>query len=168
MFSSPEIIPAEVFCAVLGQEFLSPQYEEGRPHHDLLREAVEIASASDFKRKRASFYRWQREFLKDGYADEEALKHAIEEMHDLAKDFRDAIGKAKWRTGLTFVFTVAPLAITAVLAPPAAPAAAAVAIGGAFFTVARFAVGAMLREGETREPSPAAIVYDIKKAFGWA
>lgn len=164
----PEKRPAEVFFAVLGQEFLSPPDEPKRPHHDLLREAVEIASAKDFKRKRASFYRWQREFLKDGFADEKALEVAIEEMNDLVKDYRDAAGKATWRKGLTFVFTVAPLALTAVFAPPAAPAAAAIAIGGAFFTVARFAVGALLPEGGTREPSPAAIVYDSSKGFGWA
>jgi hypothetical protein len=164
----PGKISATDFWAVLGQEFLSTPDDPKRSHCDLLTEAVEIASAADFKRKRASFYRWQREFIKDGFADDEALKRAIEEMSDLAKDYRDAASKAAWRTGLTFVFTVAPLALAAVLAPPAAPAAAAVAIGGAFFTVASFATGAILPEGKTSEPLPAAIVYDIRKGFGWA
>jgi len=171
----PERIPAEVFYAVFGQEFLSPPDDPKRSHHDLLTEAVGIASAEDFKRKRASFYRWQREFLKGGdrggtssghgFTDEESLKRAIEEMNDLVKDYRDAARNAAWRRGLTFVFTVAPLALSAALVPPAAPAAA---IGGAFFTVARFAVGAMLPEGETQEPSPAAMVHDVRKGFGWA
>jgi len=81
----PEELPGGMLCAVLTREFLVPNNPK-RSDLDLLREAVDLAGDSDFRRKRESFWRWQREFLRGTVTDMESITKAVDEMRDLIAD----------------------------------------------------------------------------------
>jgi hypothetical protein len=54
---------------------------------ELLKQAVKLSSDRPSQRKRASFWRWQREFFDDkGITDQSAVQEAVEEMHDLLEE----------------------------------------------------------------------------------
>lgn len=48
-------------AAVIGREFLVPA-DRAKTHEELLREAVDT-KGTRFRRKRAAYWRWQREFM---------------------------------------------------------------------------------------------------------
>ena len=77
--------------AVLGREFLVVR-DPRMSDEQVLQEAVALSSDASYRQKRANYWRWQREFLNyEVFADERALKAAIEDMHDLIDDQNAAI-----------------------------------------------------------------------------
>lgn len=88
-------LQAGAVTAVLGREYLlidEPKLSDVQA----LKEAVALSSDNTYRKKRANYWRWQREFLNyEVFADEGALKAAVEEMQDLIAEQNRAIRKAK-------------------------------------------------------------------------
>jgi hypothetical protein len=148
--------------AVLAHEFLVPN-DFQRGHADLLKDAVELSSDKASSRKRAAFWRWQREFMDDkGITDETAVRDAVEEMHDLIEEEK-AVIRRKWiRTGSQFAFLVGSVALGMIAGP-----LSAVAIGGAFVSVGQFVSDKFFESQAPGEVKPVALLRDIQKHFGW-
>jgi hypothetical protein len=148
--------------AVLAHEFLIPE-DITRSHEDLLKQAVELSSESEFRRKRASFWRWQREFLDDkGITDQSAIKEAIDEMHDLLEDEKAVVRKKKILFGTQFAFLVGSVVLGLLGGP-----LTSIAIGGAFVSVGQFTADKLLKDQNNDSDKPVALLRDIQKRFGW-
>jgi len=148
--------------AILGHEFLVPN-DPRWAHEDLLREAVELSSETSFRRKRASFWRWQREFLDDkGITDQTAIREAAEEMQDLLEEEKAVIRKKRIRIGTQFAF-LAGSVVLGVLGGPLTP----VAMGGAFVSVGEFIADKLLEDRDNDTEKPVSLLRDIRKHFGW-
>lgn len=147
-----------VVTAVLGQGFLVP--DEPRLKDDqLLKEALGISSDSSYRRKRSSFWRWQREFLKDcEIMSPEAIRDAVEEMHDLLEDEQAIVRKAKIRMSVSYSFLVGSVTL-GLLSAPLTP----ITLGIAFLSVGQFVAERLLQDNR---PSAAALFYDFRKHFG--
>ncbi len=148
--------------AVLGHELLVPD-DPRWTHEDLLNEAVELSSERTSRRKRAAFWRWQREFLDDkGITDQAAIMEAIEEMQDLLEEEK-ALVRRKWtRTGTQFAFLVGSVTLGLLGGP-----LTAVGVGGAFVSVGQFATDKLLAEPGNDTRKPVSLLRDIRKHFGW-
>lgn len=147
--------------AVMGHEFFMPN-DPRWTHEELLKEAVVISSEQVSRRKRANFWRWQREFMNGrGIIDQNGLTQSVEEMRDLIEEERHSIRKSHIRTGTMFAFMVGSVAL-GLLGGPLTP----VAIGSAFMSVGQFFADRLLREPETND-KPVSLVWDIRKHFGW-
>jgi hypothetical protein len=155
-------LPGGTVTAILGHEFLVPD-DPRWTHEDLLKAAVDLSSERTFRRKRASFWRWQREFLDDkGITDQSAIRDAVEEMQDLLEEERALVRKAKIRTGIQFAFLVGSVVLGMVGEP-----LTAVGIGGAFVSVGEFVAERILRERAQEPDTPVALLRDTRKHFGW-
>lgn len=150
-----------VATAILGHEFLVPD-DPGYSHEDLLRQAVELSSERSFRRKRASFWRWQREFLDTkGITDNAAIIDAVDEMRDLLEDTKSVTRRARIRTGTQFAFLVGSVGLGMLGGP-----LTAVALGGAFVSIGQFFADKLL-EKEDEEDNPAVLLRDIRRHFAW-
>jgi len=148
--------------AVLGHEFLVPD-DPGWTHEDLLREAVELSSEAAFRRKRSSFWRWQREFLDDkGITDQSAIREAVEEMQDLLADEKAVIRKKQIRTGTQFAFLIGSVSLGLLGGP-----LTAIALGGGFVSVGGFIADKLLEDRSGAADKPVSLLRDIRKHFGW-
>lgn len=148
--------------AILAHEFLVPN-DPRRDHEDLLKEAVELSSETASRRKRAAFWRWQREFLDDkGITDQTAISDAVEEMHDLLEDEKALVRRKNLRTGTQFAFLVGSVALGFLGGP-----LTAVAVGGAFVSVGHFVADKLLEGGPPDVDKPVSLLRDIRKQFGW-
>jgi hypothetical protein len=126
---------------------------------------VGLASERSFKRKRANYWRWQREFLDDeGITDQVAIEAAVEEMRELLEEQEAAVRKQRIRVGKRCAFLVGSVTL-GLLGGPFTP----VAVGGAFLSVAQYAANRILEggKGEGADESPAALFLDAQKHFGW-
>jgi len=147
--------------AIIGHEFLVPD-DADWTHEDLLKEAVELSSERTSRRKRASFWRWQREFLNDkGITDQSAIQDALEEMQDLLEEEKALVRKKCTRTGTQFAFLVGSVALGLLGGP-----LTAVAVGGAFVSVGKFVADRLLEEPNATD-KPVSLLRDIRKHFGW-
>lgn len=148
--------------AIIGHDFLVPD-DPRWTREDLLREAVELSSERTSRRKRASFWRWQREFLNDtGITDQSAIRDAFEEMQDLLEEEK-ALVRQKWtRIGVQFAFLVGSVTLGLLGGP-----LTAVAAGGAFVSVGQFAADRLLEVPNNAADKPVALLRDIRKHFGW-
>ncbi|MEW5787554.1 MAG: hypothetical protein AB1899_06850 [Pseudomonadota bacterium] len=148
--------------AILGQEFFVPD-DPRWSHADLLKQAVELSSERTAGRKRAAFWRWQREFFDDkGITDQHAVQAAVEEMQDLLEDQKADILRKGIRTGSQFAFLAGSLTV-GVLGGPLS----LLGIGGAFLSIGQFVADKLLEDPPDLEKKPAALVRDIRKHFGW-
>lgn len=155
-------LPGGTAVAILGHEFLVPQ-DPKWSYEDLLREAVELSSDPAFRRKRSSFWRWQREFMDDkGITDQSAIQDAIDEMLDLLEDEKAVIRKKKIKTGAQFAFLVSSITL-GMLVTPLAP----IAIAGAFLSVGKFVADKYLENPAKESDKPVSLLRDIRKHFGW-
>jgi hypothetical protein len=94
-------------AVVVGREFLIPNNSK-RSEMDLLKEALEVSGDTQFVRKRAAYWRWQREFLEGCVVlDQETIDAAAEEMRDLIDEESGAARRAKVKLGVSCVFGVA-------------------------------------------------------------
>ena len=161
-----QLVPTQLLAggqavAVIGREFLVPNPDDG-DDTDQLRAAVEIAADSDVRRRRIAFWRWQREFLRDGNVTADAIADAVSEMADLIADEQRAIRRCRFRLATMFAFCVATAA-TGLLAGPLAPAT----IGGAFLSIGQFAASEAFTAAAPNQPPPSALLYDTRRQLGW-
>jgi hypothetical protein len=148
--------------AIIGHEFLVPD-DPRWSHEDLLRQAVELSSERASARKRANFWRWQREFFTDkGITDQSAIRAAVEEMEDLLEEEKAITRKKGIRTGTQFAFLAGSLALGMLGGP-----LTAVAIGGAFVSVGRFVADKLLEDQRGTTDAAVSLLRDTKKHFGW-
>jgi hypothetical protein len=148
--------------AILAHEFLVPN-DLNRTHEDLLKEAVELSSETASHRKRAAFWRWQREFLDDkGITDQTAISNAVEEMHDLLEEEKAVVLRKNIRTGTQFAFLVGSVTLGFLGGP-----LTAVAIGGAFVSVGPFVADKLVEVEGPNVDKPVSLLRDIRKHFGW-
>ena len=148
--------------AVLGHEFFVPD-DPRWGHEDLLKQAVDLSSERSSMRKRAAFWRWQREFFDDkGITDQTAINEAVEEMHDLLEDHKREISRKGIRTKTQFAFLAGSVALGMLGGP-----LTAVGIGGAFVSVGQFVADKLLEERADPAGKPVSLVHDIRKHFGW-
>ena len=148
--------------AILGHEFLVPN-DSRWSHEDLLREAVELSSEPAIRRKRASFWRWQREFFDDkGITDQIAIKAAVEEMKELLQEEKALIKRKKIRTAIQFAFLVGSVTLGMLGGP-----LTAVGIGGGFVSVGGFTADKLLEDKDNDAEKPVSLLRDIQKHFGW-
>lgn len=146
--------------AILGHEFLIP-CDPRMSHEDLLITAVKLSSEPIYKHKRASFWRWQREFFNDkGFTDLSAIEYAVNEMQTLLEEEKTYIQKKKIKTGLKYVFLIGSLTL-GLFGGPLTP----VGIGGAFISVGQFLSERLF--SESREIKPVSLFHDARKHFGW-
>jgi hypothetical protein len=149
--------------AIVASEFLVPT-DPGRPHLDLLRDAVALASEPPFRRKRAAYWEWQRKFIRgDGVTDQHEILAAVTRMRDLIDDERRLVRGGRVRVGVQCAFLVASVALGLVGGP-----LTAVGLGGAFVSVGQFATDHFFgASDEPDQPRPAALFRDVRKRFGW-
>jgi hypothetical protein len=164
----PTVLPGGTLCAAIGWKFLAPK-DPGprRSDEDQLRAAVELAADPDFRRRRASLMRWEREFVADGVTDPEAILAALTELEELVKEQCSAAKAARRETTVRFGFRLSPIPVglagAIVVAPPVGIAFAA---GGAFLALGSAAIDWKYSRNEL-EPSPAAFVHSAHRHFGW-
>jgi hypothetical protein len=162
--SPPEMMPypGGASVAILGHEFFVPN-DPRWTHEELLTEAVELSSDRPSQRKRASFWRWQREFFDDkGITDQSAIQEAVEEMYDLLEEEKSAIVKKQIRTATQFAFLTGSVAL-GMVGGPLSP----VGVGAAFISIGRFVADKFLESPGDSKDKPVSLFYDIKKHFGW-
>ncbi len=149
--------------AILGHKFLVPN-DPRWAYEDLLREAVELSSERPFRRKRASFWRWQRSFYddKEVITETAAIADAVEEMEDLLEDERALVRKQRIRTGSQFAFLLGSVALGFLGGP-----LTAVAVGGAFVSVGQFVTDKVTEVKSNDVDKPVSLLRDIRKHFGW-
>jgi hypothetical protein len=147
--------------AIVGHEFLVPE-DPRWTHMDLLKEAVELSSEPTSRRKRASFWRWRREFLDDkGITDQSAIRDALEEMQNLLEEEKALVRRRWTRTGTQFAF-LAGSVVLGMLGDPLT----AIKLGSAFVSVGGFAADRFLAEPDAKD-RPVSLLRDIRKNFGW-
>lgn len=153
-----------LFTAILGHEFLYPE-DPRRNHEDLLEQAVALSKDRAFVRKRAAFWRWQREFLNDkGIADGHAIKAAVEEMRENLEEVRAALRKEKILTGSRYAFLIGSVGLGFMGA--GSTGAMVAAAGGAFLSVGQFIADRIL-DAPAAEARPASLFHDARRHFGW-
>jgi hypothetical protein len=155
-------LPAGQAVVVIGRKFLVPDPAQFTNDDDLLRAAVELSSDPDCRRRRAAYWRWQREFLSDGmFVDANSIDAAIAEMQDLIADEQRAVRRSRIRLITMFATCVSTAAVT-LLAAPLAP----VTMAAAFLSVGQFVAGEALAPGSARS-SPAGLLITARKNLGW-
>ncbi len=148
--------------AILGHEFLVPD-DPHWSYDDLLREAVEVSSERASSRKRASFWRWQREFLGDkGITDQSAIRDAVEEMQDLLEEEKSVIRKKRIHVWTRFAFLTGSVTLGMLGGP-----LTAMAIGGVFVSVGQFVADKLFEDRGNMTDKPVSLLWDIRKHFGW-
>jgi hypothetical protein len=148
--------------AIIGHEFLVPDDPRWR-YEDLLRQAVELSSETAYKRKRASFWRWQREFFTDkGITDQSAIRSAVEELEDLLDEEKAITRKKGIRVGTQFAFLAGSIALGMLGGP-----LTTVAIGGAFVSVGQFVADKLLEDRRDTTDTVVSLLRDTRKHFGW-
>jgi hypothetical protein len=124
---------------------------------------VELSSEPSSRRKRAAFWRWQREFLDDkGITDVSAILDAVEEMHELLEEEKTLSMKRWARTGTQFAFLVGSVTLGLLGGP-----LTAVGVGGAFVSVGQFVTDKLLEQPGASPDKPVSLLRDIRKHFGW-
>jgi hypothetical protein len=167
-------IPGGAVCAVLGHEYLVPYDDRRDPgdieqHAALLERAVTVAMDKDFRRKRASFYRWEREFVQDGLTDPESVNKAAEDMADLLADVHAAVPREHLKTRVRYAFRLAPssVGVGVAIAAAASPLALAAAGAGVFLAVGGLTFDRWAASKESLEPPPHAMFETARRELGW-
>ncbi len=155
-----EVLAGGAAVSILAHEFLVPHDPDGRGD-DCLRAAVEIASDPSYRRKRASFWRWLREYYDDeNMCHAAAIRDAVEEMEELLEEQRAIVRKAKVKTVSKYAFAIGGSLVSFAAAGPAA-----LAFAGSFVSFGGFLADRLVTEPE--QPRQVALLHDIRKHFGW-
>lgn len=164
-------LPPGAVTAIIAHEFLVPD-EPGWSHEDLLREAINLSSDRQFRRKRGSLWRWQWDYV-DGklvLTDRAAIESALEEMQDLVADERHELEKSDLAMATKFAFLVGGLtvgALTVANAPVSLPAFATTG-AGVFVSVGQYVAERLLTpKPPDQEREAAAFIAGIQRHFGW-
>ena len=150
--------------AVIGREFMVPD-DPAKTDDDLLRAALDISSDTTFKRKRAAYWRWQREFLSEvTVLDQSALDAAVGEMGALIDEEKAEARKTKVRLGISFAFAAGAAAI-GIFTPPLAP----IAFAGGFLSMGGWAIDHVPEhlDRQKTDSKPAAMCISAQREFGW-
>jgi hypothetical protein len=156
--TGPQWLAGSMLSAVLAREFLVPDNPR-RSDLDLLREAVDLAGDEDFRRKRASFWRWQREFLRDTVTDLESITAAVQDMKDLLADEQARIRRRRITTTVCYAFTLAAIGASMMVAGPLGP----VVLGSAGLSVGAFVTQELRARTEQDAPPPVRMFYDARR-----
>lgn len=160
--AAPIGIPGAAAAAIVAREYLIPD-DPAHTDEDLLKTAVDLSSDPSYRRKRAGYWRWAREFLDDrGLTDQVAIRDAVDEMRDLLEDEQKVIRRAKVRTGVRFAFLMGSVTLGMLGGP-----LTAVGVGGAFVSVGEFIAERFLDDRHESSRS-VALVHDARKHFGWS
>jgi hypothetical protein len=160
----PNYAPGQL-AAVIGRECLVPNNPD-RNEEDLLKEGVDLSGDTGFRRKRAAYWRWQREFLLDAtILNNEALAEAVDEMKDLIEEEKSEARRSKIKLGFSFAFAVGAVA-TGIFTGPLAP----VAVTSAFLSVGAWVIdhGGDIFGGVGTTTRPAALCLSAQRDFGWS
>lgn len=157
-----EPIPGGAVAAIIGYEFLVPN-DPGLSHEELLEQAVALSSSTEYKRKKASYWRWQREFIDDeGMTDMSSINAAIEEMAGLLEDERQVVRSSKIKTSSKYAFFLGSLTL-GMFGGPLTP----VGVAGAFISVGKFFSERLLKAEQDDDTKPTALLLDTRKHFDW-
>lgn len=160
-------------AAVLGRTFLVPAETQRNPQDfneelELLRRVVKLTSDHRFKGRRASYWRWQREFTDGVVTDQETISALVSEMNDLLEEELNALNEQRIETIARYAFLLCTVTV-GMLAGPLSP----ITIGSAFLTVGQFAwseardKSSRKLEGRSEdEANVAALFHDVRKQFG--
>ena len=155
-----EMLPGGAAVTILAHKFLVPKHNERNPT-DALRAAVDIASDRSYRRKRAAFWRWLREFYDDqNMCHPAAIQDALEEMEDLLEEQRAIVRKSRVKTYSKYAFVIGGTAAAAVAAGPAA-----LALTGVFASFGGFLSDRLVPTPD--QPREVALLHDIQRHFGW-
>ena len=124
----------------------------------LLSEAVELASDSDFRAKRAQMYSWLDEVVRLGMPEDDAL----DEMSQYVEEYNAATKEAVKAVQTKFVFTLIPVGLSA-LGGPLGTAAAV----GAVANLVRFWIFDRRPVVQAREAEVAAMFHTAQAELGW-
>ena len=127
-----QVLAGGAAVSILAHEFLVPHDPDDRSD-DCLRAAVEIASDPSYRRKRASFWRWLREYYDDeNMCHPAAIRDAVEDMEALLEEQREIVRKAKVNTISQYAFAIGGSLVSFAAAGPTALAFAGsfVSFGG--------------------------------------
>jgi hypothetical protein len=155
--------------AVLGREFLVID-EPKLTDKEVLKEAVALSSDSTYRRKRAAYWRWQREFLNyEVFTDENALRAAAEEMQELIEEQNRAIKVQKIRTVARYVFLVGSVTLGLFTGSmvPIVISPLALTVDKAFLSIGQFVAERALEVKGGGEREAAALFSDFQRHFGW-
>ena len=156
-------LPAGQLTVVIGREFLAPDPDGFSDDRELLRAALDIEDDDVRRRRRAAYWRWQREFLRDGmFVDQDSIADAAEEMQDLIADEQRAVRRSRTRLVTLFALTTATAAV-ALLSGPLSP----LTLTAACLSVGQFAASEAFDAGEPSQPSPAGLLITARKELGW-
>ena len=155
-------LPAGQLTVVIGREFLAPDPGEFSDDRDLLKAALDLED-DDVRRRRAAYWRWQREFMRDGmFVTQDSIADAAEEMQDLIADEQRAVRQSRKRLVTLFAITTATAAAT-LLSAPLNP----VTLAAAFLSVGGFAASEAFDAMDPGQPSPAGLLITARKELGW-
>lgn len=135
-------------------------------YEDLLRDAVELSSEKSYKHKRASFWRWQREFYSNvGTIDMDAIQAALLEMNELVLDVQNIVDNSKIRTGIKYMCFLGTIAVATITGP-----LSAAAVAGVFLSAGQFAADQVFPDSYQENihgRMAGALIHDLRKHFGW-
>jgi hypothetical protein len=126
---------------------------------------LSLSADAKFRRKRAAYWRWQQEFLRDATVlDQKAIDEAVEEMNELIHDENAAITRSRIKLGVSFAFAVGAAAV-GMFAGPLAP----IAVASAFLSIGGWTIdhGSEFLSGGEVTASPGAMCLSARRAFGW-
>jgi hypothetical protein len=158
--ANEQLVPGGAAVSILAHEFLVPHDPADRKD-DCLRAAVEIASDPSYRRKRAAFWRWLREYFDDkNMCHPAAIRDAVEDMEALLDEQREIVRKTGVKTIAKYAF-----AIGGSIASFAAAGPTALAFAGSFVSFGGFLADRLITEPE--KPRQVALLHDVRKHFGW-
>jgi hypothetical protein len=155
--------------AVLGREFMVID-EPGMSDEEALKEAVVLSADGSYRQKRASYWRWQREFLNyEVFTDENALKLAVEEMRELIHDQNTAIKLNKIRLVAKYAFLVGSITLGMFSGSmiPIAISPVALTLDKAFLSIGQFVAERALEDKGSDQKKAASVFCDFGRHFGW-
>jgi hypothetical protein len=92
-------------AAIISYRFLTPARPD--PNHELLKQAVDLATTESFRRKRRSFYEWQENIFEEQIADTKALEELEQLLNECNKVTKSAFKDVVER----FAFAVIPITL---------------------------------------------------------
>jgi hypothetical protein len=164
-------LPPGAVTAILGHEFFAPE-DPRRTEEEVLREAVNLSSDREIRRKRTNLWRWQFDFVnpRTSLTDPAAVHAALEEMRDLVAEEHAAIRRAQILTASRYAFLVGTVTVgmfTGGMLPVTLTAMSAFA-AESFLSVGQFVAERLLEQQEEQDPRrPGAMLADIQRHFRW-
>jgi hypothetical protein len=147
----------EQLAMVLTHRFFVP--EEPGDDETLLKKAVQLAQRDDFQEKRAKFYEWQEEIIRDGIPNAKA----VEEMEEYVRRFDEIAKKAKTVGYWRWAFVAIPAVMTVATAGAGLPLMVAGVSG--LISVAAFAKFDSRPKIEAGQYDKAAMIHDVESVF---